>query len=234
MRFSLASVTWRDSAGRELSDYPRPSVAVDVALLTVLPGPPRLSVLVHPRDEGQWSLPGTFLHQGERLRDAALRALATKAGVTGEDPEQLRAFDDPGRDPRGWVLSMAHVDLVPARRLESRLAPGCLLAPVQGRPPRVVVDGTPGGLAFDHDLIVDDAVRWARAAYAAGPDPRGLLGEAFTLSELRRLHEAVLGVELQRDTFRRAVEGQVEQTGELRRGSVGKPARLFRHARGGG
>lgn len=225
---------WRDSAGRTLLDYPRPSLAVDVALLTVLHDGRRvrLAALVHAREDGVWSLPGTFVHDGERLRDAALRALESKAGVRGREPEQLRVFDDPARDWRGWVVSVAHVDLVAVDEVEGSLPQGCRLAPVGGDPVRAEVDGEPVRLAFDHDAIVAEAVRWAQAEYAERPDPRRLLGERFTLYELRRVHEAVLGRELQKDTFRRAMEGEVVETGQVRRGAVGKPARVFRRAEG--
>src|SRR4051794_21412061 len=120
---------WLDGSGRSLADYPRPSVAVDVALLTVRPDG-RLAVLVHRRGgghaEGRWALPGTFLHERERLAEAALRALRDKAGVRGERPEQLGVFDEPDRDYRGRVLTVAHVDLVPAERLADQVtAPIC-------------------------------------------------------------------------------------------------------------
>ena len=221
---------FRDRAGLTLLDYPRPSLAVDVALLTVRGDERRakLVVLVLERSSREWSLPGTFVHQRERLREAALRALAAKAGVRGREPAQLRVFDDPERDWRGWVVSAAHVDLVAVEALPDRLAPGCRLAPVGGDPVRVEVDGNPVRLAFDHDGIVAEAVRWARAEYAERPDPHRLLGEEFTLYELRRVHEAVLGRELQKDAFRRGMEARVVETGEVRRGTVGQPARLFR------
>jgi ADP-ribose pyrophosphatase YjhB (NUDIX family) len=221
----LSSVVWRDGSGRSLADWPRPSVAVDVALLTVWEG--RLAVLAHRREggyaAGRWSLPGTFVGERERLADAALRALRDKAGVSGERPEQLGVFDDPERDDRGRVLSVAHVDLVPAARL-----PGAHLLPiVDGR--AVPPDGA--ALAFDHDAIVRRAVAWARALYRDRPDPRGLLGTAaFTLLELQRVHEAVLGEPLQKDTFRRRMLGALVETPARSRGSVGKPARLYRRA----
>jgi len=216
---------WRDDSGRSLADWPRPSVAVDVALLTVRDR--RLAVLVHRRAggyaAGSWSLPGTFVHEHERLAEAALRALREKAGVSGERPEQLGAFDDPQRDARGRVLSIAHVDLVPAHRL-----PDALLVPVvDGR--AELPDG--GDLAFDHGLILRRAVDWARALYRDRPDPRGLLPAAeFTLLDLQRLHEAVLGADLQKDTFRRRMLGGLVETRDRSRGTVGKPARLFRRA----
>ncbi|WP_246632950.1 NUDIX hydrolase [Pseudonocardia nigra] len=204
---------WLDSSGRALADYPHPSIAVDVALLTVVDD--RQAVLLHEKDDGPWSLPGTFVRIDERLRDAALRALRDKAGVAGQEPEQLRVFDGLDRDSRGRVMSVAHVDLVPARTLETRTAS---LVPVDELPE----------LAFDHREIVEAAVEWARAEYRERPDPRGLAGQEFTLLELQRVHEAVLGTSLQKDTFRRRMIDQLRETPEVSRGSVGKPARLFR------
>jgi 8-oxo-dGTP diphosphatase len=217
-------MVWKDDSGKTLADYPRPSLAVDVALLTVVRG--RLALLVHKPDDGfaagRWALPGTFVRPDELLSDAALRALRDKTGVEGESPRQLRAFDAVDRDQRGRVVSVAHVDLVPASRLGD-----VRLAPIDGE--RVLVPGRWQRLPFDHDAIVAEAVRWARAAYVDRPDPSGLLGEAFTLYQLRKLHEAVLGERETpgKDTFRRHMEGLVEETGQRSSGTVGKPARLF-------
>ncbi|WFG42356.1 NrtR DNA-binding winged helix domain-containing protein [Pseudonocardia alni] len=216
-------MTWIDEHGRSLEDYARPSVAVDVALLTLDAGG-RLAVVVHgptgAHTRGLPALPGTFLHveRGETLREAALRALRDKIGVTGREPAQLRVFDDPGRDPRGRVLSVAHVDLVPHDRIQDTTG---VLAPVE--------DGTlPYPLAYDHDLVVAHALAWARERYAAAPDPAGLVGEEFTLLELQGVHEAVEGRRLQKDTFRRRVADGLVETGQVRAGTVGKPARTFR------
>ncbi|WIB61446.1 NUDIX domain-containing protein [Curtobacterium sp. MCLR17_007] len=73
---------------------------------------------------GGWGLPGTFVHEGERLADAALRWPREKAGVTGLAPRQLHVFDDPVRDDRGWVLSVARLDVVPAAALQTDDADG--------------------------------------------------------------------------------------------------------------
>lgn len=218
-------MVWTDSSGKALADYPRPSLAVDVALLTVVDG--GLAVLLHKADEGfaagKWALPGTFVREDERLSDAALRVLRERCGVAGESPRQLRVFDALDRDERGRVVSVAHVDLVPVRGLEA-----AQLAPIVGE--HVVIPGRQQRLPFDHDEIVVEAVHWARAAYTERPDPCGLLGDEFTLYQLRKLHEAVLGggETPAKDTFRRRMEGLVEATGRMSSGSVGKPARLFR------
>jgi 8-oxo-dGTP diphosphatase len=215
-------VGYRDGAGRRLEDYPRPAVAVDTAVLTVTATTDGgLSVLVVKRHgshrTGSWQLPGTFLHEGETLADAALRALQAKAGAAGLLPRQLQVLDGPGRDDRGWVISVAHVDVVPIELLESALEPNVKLLPVN--------DAT--GLAFDHDLIVTLATETIRADYQDRPDPARLLSGSFTLLQLQELHEAVSGTRLPKDTFRRRMQSQLRETGQISTGTVGKPARLW-------
>lgn len=227
--------TYRDQQGRSLEDYWRPSVAVDVALLSVVrvERVRRLVVLVHRPvtgfAAGRWALPGTFLHEGERLKEAALRALADKAGVAGRAPHQLRVFDEPDRDERGRVLSVAHVDLVQEHRLPLR--EDTTLAPVLPDL-SLTLPGRQRRLPYDHSRIVRHAVRWVRARYRVAVDPDHLLPGRFTLYELRRVHEAVAGEPLQKDTFRRRFEEQLVETDEVSSGTVGRPARLFARRQG--
>jgi 8-oxo-dGTP diphosphatase len=214
---------WRDGEGRALDDFDRPSVAVDTAVLS-LDQRFRLVVLQVRRPAGPgWSLPGTFLHRGETLADAVDRSLLDKANVRGLHPRQLQVFDDPHRDERGWVLSVAHVDVVCLAEIASRSARTTRLVPVEAA----------GRLPYDHLGIITLAVNDLRSRYLAEPDPDRLLGEEFTLRELLRTHEAVAGEELQRDTFRRAMEryGRLVGTGTTVTGIRGRPAELFR--RGG-
>ncbi|UQX11493.1 NUDIX hydrolase [Candidatus Mycobacterium methanotrophicum] len=212
--------THRDTSGRRLADYPRPSVAVDTAVLTLDPDL-GLAVLQVRRPNGRgWALPGTFLHEGETLADAVDRSLRVKANVRGLRPRQLHVFDDPHRDDRGWVLSVAHVDVVQVDRLSSRLAAGTRLMPVRA----------PGRLPYDHADIIARAVDHLRSYYRDKPDPDWLLGEEFTLRELRLAHEAVAEGTLQRDAFRRAMESQLVATGTMTTGTRGRPAELFRRS----
>jgi ADP-ribose pyrophosphatase YjhB (NUDIX family) len=211
-----------------LLDYPRPSVAVDAAVLTVCDG--TLQVLLIRRSQGhksgEWSLPGTFVHPGETLARAVLRSLESKAGVRGRSPRQLRVFDDPTRDERGWVMSVAHLDVVPCAALEDAVSGSEVrLAPVG----EAMDDGRDPALPYDHGSILRVAVDAVRAEYRNRPDPRGLLGEDFTLKELRELHEAVLGETLQRDTFRRAMSPALLGTGRISDGGKGRPAALFQN-----
>jgi hypothetical protein len=92
-----------------------------------------------------------------------------------------------------------------------------------------IVDGGPAAdLAFDHSAMVSQAVQDIRTRYSAQPDPDRLLADEFTLLELRRVHEAVAGTALLKDTFRRRVIGSLEGTGERTVTDTGRPAELFR------
>lgn len=222
----------------DLKRFPRPSVAVDVAVLTVVDD--RLAVVLWRRTgrthPGEWALPGSFVRAQERLDDAVTRTLSDKCGIRGLTPTQLRVMDEPARDDRGWVLSVAHLDVVRAEQLGDRSGDGEVrLAPVRNdtaRGRRRSVLDLPDGqrrLPFDHEEIVGIAIAELRRRYGERPDPAGLLGEPFTIRELRRLHEAIAGKALQKDTFRRAMIGHLEQLDEVAEGTVGRPARLFHH-----
>lgn len=202
-------------SGKSLEDYPRPSVAVDVAVLTYSSG--ALQVLVVEHRLGSLALPGTFLHERELLTDAAERALRDKAALPGTQFHQLAMFDDPARDDRGWVLSMAHATAIPVGDLPA----DAILVPIHHG--RAAQD-----LAFDHADMVRLAVEDLRERYATQVDPAGLLGETFTVLELRQLYEAVFDRDLQKDSFRRHVSKALENTGEWSNPGNGRPAEIFR------
>ncbi len=212
----------RRSDKKPSRNYPRPIVAVDTALLTICPKRGLVVVEMWRDDIGKWALPGAFVRKGETLAEAVERCLRAKLGVENIRPRQLHVLDDPHRDHRDWVISVAHVAVVRLehlRALGSGAAGDTRLAPVD----------RPGDLAWDHPEIVRRARADVRERYENDPDPDRLLGPRFTLSELRRVHEAVAGEEFGRDKFRRAMEDKVERTGMVEEtGSRGRPAELFR------
>lgn len=204
----------------KLDRFPRPSVAVDAAVLTLDDAGRELLVLLVRRDmEPEWALPGTFLHEGEVLADAVRRALEGKAGVAGVRPRQLHVFDALHRDDRGWVLTVAHVAVVRGGELAGRLN-STRLAPVSAIDPHV--------MAWDHPEIIGRAVEDLRARYAETADPDGLLDDTFTMLELLNAHSAVAGERLQRDRFRRGMRDHVEPVNESVTRGRGRPAELFR------
>lgn len=224
-------------SGSDLADFPRPSVAVDVSLLTVVEGEVRMVLLRRSgrTSHGEWALPGSFLREGERLDEAVGRTLWEKCGMRGFAPTQLKVMDDPNRDDRGWVLSVAHLAVVNPSVLlglsdSGDVRPVALRPSVQsGR--RGSVLRLPDGqrrLPFDHEDIARLAIDELRSRHDERPDPFGLLPAKFTILQLRQLHEAVAGGALQKDTFRRAMLPYLEQLDETEEGVMGRPARLFR------
>jgi 8-oxo-dGTP diphosphatase len=104
-------------------DYPRPAVTVDVVIVTREQKPRVL--LVKRRHEpfaGCWSIPGGFVDEGESLEDAARRELLEETGVKQAALAQLHAFGDPGRDPRGWTISVAFLAEVDFDKIKPRAA----------------------------------------------------------------------------------------------------------------
>jgi len=189
-------------------------VAVDVAVLTVLGD--HLQVVVVDHRTGGAALPGTFLHEGEVLADAAARALQEKAGLERVDFTQLQVMDRPGRDDRGWVLSVGHSGTMSSGQI-----------PASTRVMPIVDSDAAGQLLFDHNEIVRLAVQKLRVDYGQEIDPGMLLGESFTVYQLRKVYQAVFGRALMKDTFRRLVTPNLERTGETGT-DFGRPAEVFR------
>jgi len=97
-----------------------PALTVDVALIATTP--PSSVLLIeraHDPFAGAWALPGGFVEQGERVRDAALRELAEETSVSADELTLLGVYDTPGRDPRGPTVSVTYLGLL-ARRVPAR------------------------------------------------------------------------------------------------------------------
>lgn len=225
-------------ASSELSNYPAPHLAVDVAVLTVNEEG-RMCVLLVRRsgdNAGNWALPGRFVRYEQRLAQAVAVTLQEKCGLSpatlrGRTPRQLHLFDDPKRDDRGWVMSMAHLLALPYERIASVVAdsPDLTLAPITGD--RLSVPGQ-RTLPYGQASIVDYAVEEMRRLYAESPDPEGLIADdEFTLAQLHEIHTAVLDTEWQIDTFRRHMIPLLKETGRRATGGVGRPAALYANKR---
>lgn len=196
---------------------------MDTAILTVIEN--KLNIVLVKDDAGNYLLPGTFVHERERLADAVLRSMQEKCGITGRKPKQLQVFDDPERDDRGWVVTVAHLDLVP----DMVVSTGLLTGQVTLVPVAEVLPGGSISLPYDHPQVVRVALARVASEYDSRPDPWHMLRPPFTLTELQELHFAITGKEIQRDTFRRHMEPQLAATGEMTDGRRGRPSRLFTH-----
>jgi 8-oxo-dGTP diphosphatase len=224
--------------------FERPSVTVDVALLTAADG--ALSTLLVERTahpfRGRAALPGGFVQIDESLDAAAARVLRDKCGLSGVYLEQLYTFGRPDRDPRTRVISVAYCALVDAARFAEAagsgagVAVGRLDVPWEGETGGPVeLRGASGPIeaAFDHADILGMAVKRIRGKLDYAPIGFQLLGERFTLLELQRVHETILGRPLNKDSFRRRMlaSGALDATGESQKDVEHRPAELYRFAR---
>ena len=135
-----------------MNDYPRPMLTVDTVVLTLEETPSILLIQRgNPPFVGAWALPGGFVDEGETVAEAAPRELGEETGLRVEPLEMLGVYDTPGRDPRGWTVSVVYLARIPAR------------VEVKGGDDAsdarwFVVDELPE-LAFDHAVIVADALK---------------------------------------------------------------------------
>jgi 8-oxo-dGTP diphosphatase len=208
---------------------PRVLLAVDLVILTLRDT--RLHVLLVERGVephlGLPALPGGFLcDEHEDITSAARRELAEEAGLADVPHlEALGVYGEPGRDPRGRVVSVAHLAVAP--RLPEPVA-GTDAAGARWVP---VDRALTAELAFDHRRILADGVERARAKLEHSALATAFCGETFTISELQQVYEAVWGMRLDPRNFYRKVQnarGFIVADGPMRRTDTGRPARLFR------
>jgi 8-oxo-dGTP diphosphatase len=207
-------------------------LAVDLVILTLRDA--QLHVLLVERGvepfQGHMALPGGFLsHRGEALPEAARRELSEEAGlfVDSLHLEELGVYAEPNRDPRGRVVSVAYLAVLP--RLPEPVA-GTDAANARWEPAdRVQTGEVP--LAFDHQLIIGDGIERARRKLEHSALATAFCGPVFTLSELQRVYEAVWDVRLDPRNFYRKVRsatGFVVPVESARATDTGRPAQLFR------
>ena len=208
-----------------------PLVSVDIALFSV--DQSRLQVLLVKRAEEpaakQWALPGGILkpHLDDSLEAAARRVLAHKVSVELPLVEEVCTFSGPDRDPRGWSLSVLFYSLLPRDQVNA-------LVRNKVEALKWVDASMPGHrLAFDHAQHLTAAVAKIRGKVDTGTLPLHLLPEKFTLTQLQRTIEAILGRELDKSSFRRQLKSSSDlvELDEYERGAQ-RPAQLFRASDG--
>ena len=172
--------------------------------------------------KGALALPGGYIRvqDDQGALDAATRTLREKTGIVSPYLEQLATFSGPGRDPRGWSVSIAHCALV-APEVLARGSPALQVLPVRALPI----------LPFDHRSIVELAVARVRTKSQYSSLPVYLCGDTFTLPQLQAVYEAVLGEPINKVSFRRKIDelGMVEPVeGVLESGRANRPAQIYR------
>jgi ADP-ribose pyrophosphatase YjhB (NUDIX family) len=200
-------------------------IAVDVIIFTINKG--KLQVLLIEMKKkpyaSSWAAPGGLIKISESLEDAAKRVLREKAGMRNVYLEQLYAFGNPKRDPFGRVVSVAYYALIPGDGIVLKTTKE--YAGVKWFP----VDDIPR-LAYDHKDILKKAVRRLQRRLTQTNIACNLLPVEFSLSELQKTYEIILGKKLDKRNFRKKILSLdlVEMTPKKRRGVSNRPANLYR------
>lgn len=182
--------------------YPHPSVTTDCVIFGYDGLVHDMKVLLIKRGrepyKGKWAFPGGFLNIDESAEDCALRELYEETGLHAAHVKQLHTFSEPGRDPRERVISIAYYSFV-------------CLQDVKGQDDVTAanwfrLDDIPP-LAFDHEQMLKVAVKVIRREALFNIIGGELLGDKFSLDELRRIYEAVFCSAINKDAFYKWVVG---------------------------
>ena len=190
-------------------DYPRPAVTTDCVIFGY--DGKELKVLLIERGiepfKGCWAFPGGFLNMDEDALAGARRELKEETGLEDAFIEQFHTFSEPGRDPRGRVITIAHYALVKIQEVEGGDdAAQARWFPIGEVPP----------LAFDHDRILRMAMSRLKEKIHFEPVGFELLPDVFTMPKLQNLYEAILEVHFDRRNFASKMLklGILEDTGD--------------------
>lgn len=211
--------------------FPAVLVTVDTVLLTYHEGD--LKVLLVKRGNhpylGYWGLPGGFLNQSLdlSLEDAARRSIEAKTGIQPHYVEQIQTQGSQDRDPRGWSVSVVYSALMPYQAATQHIDTVDNVAWVR------LAELGELSLAFDHAALIEVAVERYRQKALYSFVPVFALPKAFTISQLRQVHEALIDKPIQRKSFLRRVEasGLFKDTGKTQQ-ERGRPASLFEATKG--
>lgn len=218
--------------------FTRPLTTVDVVILTIQAS--QLHVLLVKRPDepsdpfpAQWALPGGFVDvdRDGSLEECALRKLREKTGVRAPYLEQVGSWGNATRDPRGWSVTQVYVALLATDDIRPTQEAGTIESrwePIRG-------DGVAPSLAFDHGMLLKAALTRVRGKAEYTSLPIHLLPREFTLSELQRVFEILLGRPLEKKAFRTRMLASdlLVSLDELKETSR-RPAQLYRGKERGG
>lgn len=178
--------------------YEHPAVTTDCVIFTYEDW--KLKVLLVRRGgepyKGEWALPGGFLRSDETAKEGAMRELQEETGLVASAIGELGVFSDPKRDPRERVITIAFYALVkPSEVVGGDDADEAAWYSIDALP----------ALAFDHADIINTALERLRRDIHFEPIGFDLLDDEFTIPDLQRLYEIILGVKFDRRNFQRKI-----------------------------
>lgn len=209
-------------------DFPLPFTTVDVVIFSVVDEALKVLLVKRPADgrepfPGLWALPGGFIDiaRDADLEACARRKLEEKTGVLTPYLEQLGSWGGVARDPRGWSATHVYFALMPTDGVV--LNKGANAADVGWFEVDTILKKP--RLAFDHGDLLRAAVDRLRNKVEYTSLPAFLLPEPFTLPQLQRMYEVVLGRAVDKSGFRTRMlaAGFLEEVGVVQSDSNRPP-----------
>ena len=135
-------------------EHPRAAHTVDIVFIKKSPGSHQILLIQRAKEpyQGKFALPGGFVDQNENTKSAAIRELEEETGIRNVDLIQIHTFSDPGRDPRGWVISTAYGAI-----LDEKVELFILAGSDASQAAWFDLADLPS-LAFDHQQIIETAL----------------------------------------------------------------------------
>jgi 8-oxo-dGTP diphosphatase len=208
-------------------EFERPGLTVDCVIFGLDLDESSLKVALVERAlepfRGRWALPGGFVRSGETLEEAAKRELREETNIENVFLEQLYTFGNPKRDPRGWVVSVAYYALVAPEQHQM------IASTDASRAAWFDIHHLPK-LAFDHNEILQVALKRLRGKLTYAPIGFELLPEKFSIKQLQRLYEIVLDTELDNRNFRKKIFSMevLRELKEKQKGVAHRAAKLYK------
>lgn len=257
-----------------IEKYDRPSVATDVVAMTIRteerdnyrsPEKDHLSVLLIRRGEHPymncWALPGGFLRKNESMEHCAQRELFEETGLNTDALYPLGCFSEPGRDPRGWIVSNAFLsvvgkedralmsgddamdarwfdlqfqqtgDVLNLKFLNDGIELNVAVTVKQNVFGQFEFEIVSSDLAFDHAKIIATALKGLQTNYGLDSLAFAFLPAEFTIAELQNVHELLCGETLLTANFRRKIMPMLTQTDRMTEGDGHRPAAIYTRKR---
>lgn len=219
-------------------NYDRPSVTADAVIFKLENKTQTLKLLLIKRKNhpyiNKWALPGGFVNVNEDIDEAVLRELKEETNVENVYMEQLRTYGKPNRDPRMRVISVAYVALINA---DVKVSAGddaseAKWFDVNWNNEKIEIkDGNTiiknSEIAFDHIQIIYDALIRVRNKVEYTDIIFDLMPKEFTLPELQKVYENLLGKTVYKTNFRNKMKAKLEDTGKIKSDGAHRPSRIY-------
>lgn len=196
-----------------------------VSIFTIIDGKFKILLFRKKKDpyKGYWILPSDLLGKENTLEEVVEDCITTKVGLSNLEYDQVGAFSELDRNPSKRIVGIAFFSIVDSTTIE--------LSGVETDEGMqwFDIDNLPK-IGYDHQQIIKATVEELKNKINHSLALKKLFPSDFTLPEIQKIYEQILGVELDRRNFRKKFvkADLIEETGDKVTGMNGRPATLYR------